>query len=360
MRDRTVNVDPRRYELVPSGATGTHGGPTYDVYFASTPNVAGTPLKADVLLADAVALKYGLNTAKTNEALYLDTDFPHPSNAFRDVWKYIYPVGSIFQTINPNFATTSAVDNWFGGTWARWGEGKITVAYSSTDADFGTISATGGYKGIQQHTHSLNHNHSVASSSDLTSASNMDGLVTGSQSDHLHTTPAHTHTVDATTPGSTGSASVTHTHTYSDTTNSTGSHDHDIFYSGTYRSYASSLQSFYALDGGGSGSEGFCGNAGSHIHSFSGTTSGQSATHTHGSASHTHSITSSGGSNSGNAGAHSHAIASHTHVIASHAHTMAVGNFTTDINTSAAGANSTAINGNMPPYIVCYSYVRLT
>ncbi len=52
----------------------------------------------------------------------------------------IYPVGitvEFAQNVDPNSL-------WAGTTWVRFAEGRTTIGYKSGDADFGTVSATGG------------------------------------------------------------------------------------------------------------------------------------------------------------------------------------------------------------------------
>lgn len=70
----------------------------------------------------------------------------------------IYPIGSIYESvsnIDPNEV--------FGGTWERYGNGKVLVAVDETDTDFATIDKSGGEKKHQlteaelaSHKHSAN------------------------------------------------------------------------------------------------------------------------------------------------------------------------------------------------------------
>lgn len=339
MRDRSVSVNQRQYELVPKGTTGLHNGAMYDVYIGYTPDVVGTPLKAGVLLSDAVAAKYELNTAKTNEALCLDTDFPSPNNAFRDVWKYIYPVGTIFETINPNFSTASAVANYFGGTWAALGAGQVLVGHLANDADFGTLSGTGGNRGLQKHTHTVNHGHTVDATGDLTVNVNTLALATSTVADHTHTTPNHTHTM----------ANDSHTHTVTGTTVANGGHDHNVRTVTVY--YASGGYSFQADSNTSSYYYGDTDSVADHTHTLSLSAAADS---------HAHTVNSTGAGTSGVGGTHSHTIDAHAHTLNSHTHNVASANFTSAENTQANGAASNASSGNLQPYYVCYRYVRLT
>ncbi len=67
----------------------------------------------------------------------------------------IYPVGSIYMSVNSTNPSTL-----FGGTWVSWGAGRVPVGVDTSDSDFSTVEKTGGEK-----THTLtvsempNHNH---------------------------------------------------------------------------------------------------------------------------------------------------------------------------------------------------------
>ena len=54
----------------------------------------------------------------------------------------IYPVGSIYMTtekdVNPS--------TFLGGTWERWGQGRVPVGVNASDTDFATVEKVGGRK----------------------------------------------------------------------------------------------------------------------------------------------------------------------------------------------------------------------
>lgn len=54
---------------------------------------------------------------------------------------YIYPVGSIYMSVNPKNPGT-----WFGGTWVAWGSGRVPVGINTSDSSFNTVEKTGGSK----------------------------------------------------------------------------------------------------------------------------------------------------------------------------------------------------------------------
>jgi microcystin-dependent protein len=120
------------------------------------------------------------------------------------------------------------------------------------------------------------------------------GATGGTESRQLEVAnlPSHTHSFSATT-----SSDGQHTHTYSGTTSTDGAHAHNIAIGGTVLAYGNGTSGF----GSGlgvmfGGNNGFvAASAGSHNHSFSGTTSGVSTNHTH-----TVSGTTGGGSGTGN------------------------------------------------------------
>lgn len=66
-------------------------------------------------------------------------------NTISDVLNLVYPIGSIYMSVN-NVNPTS----FLGGTWESWGSGKVPVGVDVSDANFDTVEKTGGEK-----THSL-------------------------------------------------------------------------------------------------------------------------------------------------------------------------------------------------------------
>lgn len=67
-----------------------------------------------------------------------------------------YPIGTIYESVKPDSPST-----FMGGTWSRFGNGKVLVGVDENDADFNTVNKTGGEKKHTQtiaempsHTHS--------------------------------------------------------------------------------------------------------------------------------------------------------------------------------------------------------------
>lgn len=74
-----------------------------------------------------------------------------------DIANALYPVGSIYMSVNNTNPST-----FFGGTWEAWGAGKVPVGVDTNDTDFATVEKTGGEK---QHTLIIaempEHNHTI-------------------------------------------------------------------------------------------------------------------------------------------------------------------------------------------------------
>lgn len=72
----------------------------------------------------------------------------------------IYPIGSIYLSVN-NVNPSSV----FGGTWERWGSGRVPVGVDMSDNDFNTVEKTGGSKYLQEHSHNIRWQYTGASGS---------------------------------------------------------------------------------------------------------------------------------------------------------------------------------------------------
>lgn len=71
------------------------------------------------------------------------TDFNAAFDAIdAEFWKYIYPVGCLFETTDSAFNPQTH----FGGTWEQYGAGRVTVGYSSGETEFNAGGKTGGAK----------------------------------------------------------------------------------------------------------------------------------------------------------------------------------------------------------------------
>ena len=67
------------------------------------------------------------------------------------VLEAVYPVGSIYMTINSTNPGTV-----FGfGTWELWGSGRVPVCVNTSDSNFNSVEKTGGSAELCQHSHSI-------------------------------------------------------------------------------------------------------------------------------------------------------------------------------------------------------------
>ena len=159
---------------------------------------------------------------------------------------YVYPVGSIYMSVN-----STSPQTFLGGTWVRLTDTFLLAAGSTYTADDGThTTATGGAAtvtltadetGVHQHTHNFtqptvnggavtdgitggSHSHylnyfskTVAKGTaydrpaGTTSSGTANGYVTNSPS-HTHSLPSHTHTVSGGAVGNTTAANATKAH----------------------------------------------------------------------------------------------------------------------------------------------------
>lgn len=59
----------------------------------------------------------------------------------QEIVDFIHPIGSLF------ISTTSTNPSvYLGGTWERWGQGRVPISVSDTDSDFNAANKTGGEK----------------------------------------------------------------------------------------------------------------------------------------------------------------------------------------------------------------------
>ncbi len=57
----------------------------------------------------------------------------------RDLFNMIYPVGSIYVSVNSVNPSSN-----FGGTWVSWGSGRVPVGVNESDSNFSNVEQTGG------------------------------------------------------------------------------------------------------------------------------------------------------------------------------------------------------------------------
>ena len=210
----------------------------------------------------------------------------------------VWPVGSIYMSVNSTDPSTL-----FGGTWVRFGEGRVLVSVTSGDTDFNTSGKTGGEKAhtltageLASHSHGLNN--------------------------HTHVHGNHSHTV--------GNQSASHTHSAMSLTaiSAMSAHSHKIYYDTDGNTFQTGKENYRRvnngpLSGGSFVRTGLSGDSvdGAHTHMITGDVGANSVNHNH-------SVT--GGANGSTGGATG--------------------------NTANTGSNNA--HNNMPPYITCYMWKR--
>ena len=98
-------------------------------------------------------MAYGFNEDKEKVPVYSQNDI---GQLVQQIMLSVYPVGAIYMSV-------SATDpgELFGGTWTRWGAGRVPVSVNASDANFSTVEKTGGAAAVALTTGQLPaHNHS--------------------------------------------------------------------------------------------------------------------------------------------------------------------------------------------------------
>lgn len=73
------------------------------------------------------------------------------NNNFKEIFNLVYPIGSIYMSVNSINPSTL-----FGGTWQAWGTGRVPVGVDSSQTEFNSVEKTGGSKYLQSHSHNIN------------------------------------------------------------------------------------------------------------------------------------------------------------------------------------------------------------
>ncbi len=165
----------------------------------------------------------------------------------------IYPVGSIY--ITTTLSTTAQVKEALGGEWAIYGDGRTLLSSS------GKSEQTGGANTVTLATDNLpSHTHSFTPAGSITSTFKGTEVTSGNQS-------------------------ANHTHTFSGTTEPNGNHTHGIYMSYNVTTHqgggADWIQNGAFINPGSSVVGQYLTATGNHSHTYSGTTSANSANHTH-------------------------------------------------------------------------------
>ncbi len=134
------------------------------------------------------------------------------------------PVGGILMTVNSANPSTYLG----GGTWVRWGQGRVPVSQNDADAEFNTVEETGGSKTVVLTPGQMPiHNHN--------------GVTGGQSNSHTHTgyttttgTHEHTYAKERVQANLTGSGGISAADSVTDAASTTGggAHNHNILTNG--------------------------------------------------------------------------------------------------------------------------------
>ena len=112
-------------------------------------------------------MAYGFNAEKEKVGVYSEEDI---GVLMRQILLSVYPVGAIYMSVD----NTDPAEL-FGGTWVRWGAGRVPVSVNESGTEFRTVEKTGGAVSIT--------------------------LTQAQIPAHIHTVPAHGHTAVASNAG---------------------------------------------------------------------------------------------------------------------------------------------------------------
>ena len=79
----------------------------------------------------------------TIENLEIKQSIDEINTEIQEIWKKIYPVGSIYFSVNNTNPGTL-----FGGTWVAWGSGRVPVGVNSSNDNFNKVEKTGGEEAV--------------------------------------------------------------------------------------------------------------------------------------------------------------------------------------------------------------------
>ena len=300
-------------------------------------------------IGDAIRAQNGAETSYTPRQMAGAINNIHPE------FDLIYPIGSIYMSVNSTNPSTL-----FGGTWEQI-TGKFLLACDTTY----TAGSTGGnatmsHTHTMAHTHTLSHTHSQVA---VTSGGPSNNTSGGNNNATAGPSTANTGSCNNATAGpsnnTSGSTALSvaqlahHSHETSDevvmvndgwTTKAGAGYITTDNYNGTgvfnlYRQLVALGHRTRPINDHGTGS-----NSG-HTHTLS--------SHTHTMSSHTHTLSS-----------HTHTMSSHTHTLSSHTHSVSAtttgGASTTTTSAASNGTTSEASNtNNMPPYLAVYVWKRI-
>lgn len=116
----------------------------------------------DFYLKNSTTWNKKFNMIALDQITELKNAFNSVTSLTKQLFLLMHPVGCIYMSTSSVSPQTT-----FGGTWIRWGNGRVPVGVDSSDNNFNTVEKTGGEK---QHTLTINeipsHNHNMYKSDD--------------------------------------------------------------------------------------------------------------------------------------------------------------------------------------------------
>ena len=101
-----------------------------------------------------------------------DTGPQGPAATTDQILNLVYPVGSIYMSVN-----NVSPQTFIGGTWVAWGAGRVPVSVDTTDSNFNTVEKTGGAETVTLTTSQMpNHTHQCLDSLSSNTYANNIGL----------------------------------------------------------------------------------------------------------------------------------------------------------------------------------------
>lgn len=101
-------------------------------------------------------MAYGFNAEKEMVDVYSAQEM---GTLLRQLLLSVYPVGAIYMSVN-----SKNPSELFGGTWVRWGAGRVPVSVNESGTEFKTVEKTGGSTTVKLTASQIpSHNHVVPS-----------------------------------------------------------------------------------------------------------------------------------------------------------------------------------------------------
>ena len=155
-------------------------------------------------------MAYGFNEDKEKVQVYSADDI---GLIVQQLMLNVYPIGAIYMS-----ADNTDPSELFGGTWVRWGAGRVPVSVSEQDTNFNTVEKTGGASAVTlSMTQIPAHNHTVPRHTHTATAA-----PAGAHTHHVQRWQATSSTSGGTRYLAQGDIDNT------STTSSAGEHTHDI------------------------------------------------------------------------------------------------------------------------------------